>query len=108
MQPFYPDMKSRVLWLLQSTPALGHWQFCAVLMGVLRVLVGADVITWTECMCLWLCCRYFGSVMAANDTIDAALAGLSQDEVVRIQLLANESDWDRYEAARGAMFGKVS
>jgi hypothetical protein len=41
-------------------------------MGVLRVLVGADVITWTEYTSLWLCCRHFEIVMAANDMIDAA------------------------------------
>jgi len=47
-------------------------------------------------------------VMSADDMVDAALAGLDQGEVVTIPSLVNKSDWDRYEAARRAMFGKLS
>src|SRR5262245_65741998 len=47
-------------------------------------------------------------VMSADDMVDAALAGLDQGEVVTIPSLADKADWDRYEAARRAMFGKLS
>jgi short-subunit dehydrogenase len=47
-------------------------------------------------------------VMAAQDLVDAALAGLDQGETVTIPPLENKSDWDAYEAARRAMAGKLS
>ena len=47
-------------------------------------------------------------VMSAADLVDAALAGLDIGETVTIPPLANQADWDRYEAARRAMFGKLS
>jgi uncharacterized protein len=47
-------------------------------------------------------------VMTADDMVDAALAGLDQGEVVTIPSLADKADWDRYEAARRAMSGKLS
>lgn len=47
-------------------------------------------------------------VMSADDMVDAALTGLDRGEVVTIPALADEADWDRYETARRAMFGKLS
>jgi short-subunit dehydrogenase len=47
-------------------------------------------------------------VMTADDMVDAELAGLDQGEVVTIPSLADKADWDRYEAARRAMSGKLS
>jgi uncharacterized protein len=47
-------------------------------------------------------------VMSADDMVDAALAGLDQGEVVTIPSLADKADWDRYEATRRAMSGKLS
>jgi short-subunit dehydrogenase len=47
-------------------------------------------------------------VMSADDLVDAALAGLDLGETVTIPPLANQADWDRSEAARRAMFGKLS
>ena len=47
-------------------------------------------------------------VMSADDMVDAALAGLDQGEVVTLPALREKADWDRYEAARRAMFGKLS
>ena len=47
-------------------------------------------------------------VMSADDMVDAALAGLDQGELVTIPSLADKADWDRYEAARRAMSGKLS
>jgi hypothetical protein len=41
--------------------------------------------------------------MTGNDVVDAALAGLDLGEIVTIPSLANNADWERYEAARRAM-----
>lgn len=47
-------------------------------------------------------------VMSADDLVDAALAGLDQGEVVTIPALPDQGEWDRYEAARRAMAGRLS
>ena len=47
-------------------------------------------------------------VMLADDMVDAALAGLDLGEIVTIPSLANQAEWDRYEAARRFMSGKLS
>lgn len=47
-------------------------------------------------------------VMLVDDMVDAALAGLDLGEIVTIPSLANEAEWDRYEAARRFMSGKLS
>jgi uncharacterized protein len=47
-------------------------------------------------------------VMSADDLVDAALAGLDLGETVTIPSLPNQSEWDRYEAARRAMSTKIS
>lgn len=48
------------------------------------------------------------NVMSADDLVDAALAGLDLGEIVTIPSLPNQAEWDRYEAARRAMSGKIS
>ena len=47
-------------------------------------------------------------VMSADDLVDAALAGLDLGETVTIPSLADKAEWDRYEAARRTMSGKLS
>jgi hypothetical protein len=47
-------------------------------------------------------------VMSAEDMVDAALVGLDQGELVTIPALTDAADWDRYDAARRAMFGRLS
>jgi short-subunit dehydrogenase len=47
-------------------------------------------------------------VMSVDDLVDAALVGFDLGETVTIPALANEADWDRYEAARRAMSGQLS
>jgi len=47
-------------------------------------------------------------VMSADDLVDAALAGLDLGETVTIPALPSLAEWDRYEAARRAIAGKVS
>jgi uncharacterized protein len=47
-------------------------------------------------------------VMSAEDMVDAALAGLDQDETVTIPSLPDQAEWDGFDAARRAMSGKIS
>jgi short-subunit dehydrogenase len=49
-----------------------------------------------------------GIVMSAEIMVDAALAGLDQGEIVTIPSLPDQDEWDRFEAARRAMSGKLS
>ncbi len=47
-------------------------------------------------------------VMRAEDMVDAALAGLSQGELVTIPSLADSGDWDWFDAARRALQPNLS
>jgi len=47
-------------------------------------------------------------VMSAEDMVDAALAGLDQGELVTIPSLPDKAEWDRFDAARRAMSGRLS
>ncbi|WP_209611270.1 SDR family NAD(P)-dependent oxidoreductase [Sphingomonas sp. PL20] len=49
-----------------------------------------------------------GTVMSADDLVDAALAGLDQGELITIPSLPNPSDWAAYEAARRALAPNLS
>ena len=46
-------------------------------------------------------------VMSAEDLVDAALAGFELGETITIPSLPNQADWDRFEAARRALAGKI-
>ena len=47
-------------------------------------------------------------VMTAENLVDAALSGLDQGELVTIPALADQGEWDRYEAARRDMSTRLS
>ena len=47
-------------------------------------------------------------VMSSEDLVDAAIAGLELGEFVTIPALEEAGQWNTYEAARQAMFGKLS
>ncbi|MDB5675080.1 MAG: AraC family transcriptional regulator [Sphingomonas bacterium] len=47
-------------------------------------------------------------VMEAGDLVDAALLGFDRGETVTIPPLADEGEWETFEAARHAMDGKLS
>jgi short-subunit dehydrogenase len=47
-------------------------------------------------------------VMTAEDMVDAALVGLDHGELVTIPPLADDAEWNRFEAARRAMIGRLS
>ena len=47
-------------------------------------------------------------VMAAEDMVDASLAGLDQHELVTIPALPDSADWEKYDAARKALGPNLS
>jgi short-subunit dehydrogenase len=49
-----------------------------------------------------------GTVMRAEDMVDAALAGLDQGELVTIPSLPDIADWQAYEAARQKLMPNLS
>jgi len=49
-----------------------------------------------------------GTVMSAENLVDAALAGLDQGEIVTIPSLPDKTEWDAFETARRAMSGRLS
>jgi len=49
-----------------------------------------------------------GTVMSAENLVDAALAGLDQGEIVTIPSLPDKAEWDAFETARRAMSGRLS
>jgi uncharacterized protein len=49
-----------------------------------------------------------GSVMSAEDMVDAALAGLDLGEIVTIPSLPDKAQWDGFDAARRAMSASLS
>jgi hypothetical protein len=49
-----------------------------------------------------------GTVMSAEELVDAALAGLEQGEHVTLPSVPDLADWDRFEAARTALAQNLS
>jgi uncharacterized protein len=49
-----------------------------------------------------------GSVMSAEELVDAALAGLDQGELVTLPSVPDIADWERFEAARIALAQNLS
>jgi hypothetical protein len=47
-------------------------------------------------------------VMSAGDLVDSALVGLDRGEIVTIPSLPDGAEWDRFDAARRAMAGRLS
>jgi short-subunit dehydrogenase len=52
--------------------------------------------------------QFPGSVMSAEDLVDAALVGLDQGELVTIPALPNPADWHAFEAARQALLPNLA
>jgi short-subunit dehydrogenase len=48
------------------------------------------------------------AVTKADDLVEAAMAGLDQDELVTIPSLPDIADWEAYEAVRQSMIPKLS
>jgi hypothetical protein len=49
-----------------------------------------------------------GTVMTAEDLVDAALAGLDQGELVTLPSLPDQAEWNRLDAAQGTLAQKLS
>ena len=49
-----------------------------------------------------------GTVMSADELVDAALAGLEQGEFITIPSLPDAGEWERFEAARNALSQNLS
>src|SRR5580693_1004597 len=49
-----------------------------------------------------------GIVMTAENLVDAAVAGLDQNELVTIPALTDQGEWDRYEATRRGIATQLS
>lgn len=47
-------------------------------------------------------------VMSADNLVDAALAGLDMGELVTIPSLPNQAEWEKFDAARRDMSGRLS
>ena len=85
-----------------------HHELAAKGVRVQAVLPGATATDFWDAAGVPLHHLPAAIVMSADDMVDAALAGLDQGEVVTIPSLADKADWDRYEATRRAMSGKLS
>jgi uncharacterized protein len=100
----YGGSKAFVLALSQS---LQH-ELAQKGVRVQAVLPGATATEFWDIAGLPVSNLRAGTVMSAEDLVDAALAGLDQGEIVTIPSLPDKAEWDGYEAARRAMSARLS
>jgi short-subunit dehydrogenase len=100
----YGGSKAFVLALSQS---LNH-ELAAKGVRVQAVLPGATATEFWDIAGLPVHNLHAGTVMSAEDMVDAALAGLDQGETVTIPSLPDQAEWDGFEAARRAMSTRLS
>jgi uncharacterized protein len=100
----YGGSKAFVLALSQS---LQH-ELAQKGVRVQAVLPGATATEFWDIAGLPVSNLRAGTVMSAEDLVDAALAGLDQGEIVTIPSLPDKAEWDGYEAARRAMSIRLS
>jgi hypothetical protein len=100
----YGGTKAFVLAFSQSL----HHELAEKGLRVQAVLPGATATEFWDIAGLPVANLRPGTVMSADDMVDAALAGLDQGEIVTIPSLPDKAEWDRFEAARRAMSGRLS
>jgi uncharacterized protein len=100
----YGGSKAFVLALSQS---LNH-ELAGKGVRVQAVLPGATATEFWDIAGLPVHNLRAGTVMSAEDMVDAALAGLDQGEIVTIPSLPDKAEWDGFEAARRAMSSRLS
>jgi short-subunit dehydrogenase len=100
----YGGSKAFVLALSQSL----HHELAGKGVRVQAVLPGATATGFWNIAGLPVSNLRSGTVMSAEDMVDAALAGLDQGEIVTIPSLPNRAEWDAFETARRAMSGRLS
>jgi short-subunit dehydrogenase len=100
----YGGTKAFVLAFSQSL----HHELADKGVRVQAVLPGATATEFWDIAGLSLHQLPAAIVMSAEDLVDAALAGLDQGEIVTIPSLPDAAEWQRFEAARRAMSGRLS
>jgi short-subunit dehydrogenase len=100
----YGGTKSFVLALSQSL----HKELAEKNVRIQAVLPGAAATGLWEKIGLPVDHFPTGTVMQAEDMVDAALAGLDQGEVVTIPSLPEVADWQAYEGARQSLIPNLS
>jgi uncharacterized protein len=100
----YGGSKAFVLALSQS---LNH-ELAGKGVRVQAVLPGATATEFWDIAGLPVHNLRAGTVMSAEDMVDAALAGLDQGEIVTIPSLPDKAEWDGFEVARRAMSTRLS
>ncbi len=104
MNGVYGGTKAYVLALTQS---LQH-ELGDKGVRVQAVLPGATATPFWEIAGVGIANLPTSIVMTTEHMVDASLAGSRQGEVVTIPALADIEQWNRFEAARRAMAGKLS
>jgi short-subunit dehydrogenase len=100
----YGGSKAFVLALSQSL----HHELAGKGVRVQTVLPGATATEFWDIAGLPVGNLRAGTVMSAEDMVDAALAGFDQGEIVTIPSLPDKAEWDAFEAARLAMSVRLS
>jgi short-subunit dehydrogenase len=100
----YGGSKAYVLAFSQSL----HHELAAKGVRVQAVLPGATATEFWDVAGLPVENLQKGTVMTAEDMVDAALSGLEQGELVSIPSLPNQSDWNAFESARNALKPNLS
>jgi short-subunit dehydrogenase len=100
----YGGSKAFVLALSQSL----HHELAGKGLRVQAVLPGATATEFWDIAGLPVHNLRAGTVMSAEDMVDAALSGLDQGEVVTIPSLPDKAEWDSFDAARRAMSTRLS
>jgi uncharacterized protein len=100
----YGGTKAFVLAFSQSL----HHELAGKGVRIQAVLPGATATEFWDIAGLPVANLRPGTVMSAEDMVDAALAGLDQGEIVTIPSLPDKGEWDRFDAARREMSDRLS
>src|ERR1700733_11441370 len=100
----YGGSKAFVLALSQSL----HHELASRRLRVQAVLPGAIATEFWDIAGLPVSKLRPGTVMSAEDLVDAALAGLDQGEIVTIPSLPDVAEWIAFNTARRVMSGRLS
>src|ERR1700686_1174447 len=100
----YGGSKAYVLALSQSL----HHELAGKGVRVQAVLPGAIATEFWDIAGLPVSNLRPGTVMSAEDLVDAALAGLDQGETVTIPSLPDIAEWIAFDTARRVMSGRLS
>jgi uncharacterized protein len=100
----YGGSKAFVLALSQSL----HHELAGEGVRIQAVLPGAIATEFWDLAGLPLSNLRPGTVMSAEDLVDAALSGLDQGEIITIPALPDVAEWIAFDTARRVMTGRLS